>query len=132
MTYTPPHPSNYLQDPSPEMIEYREKYGKKLETRPYLCSDTRIAIDQPQKAFVHAWNTLISHKVRYLQALENNAESEDLFLSYYAKALIALLETSDRLKEFDGRLLRRTIENVEVQPTGKLTFCFRAGIKITA
>ena len=53
-TYTPPHKATFNRNASPELIAYRERYGKPPKTRPMLCTDVRIPIDLPQKAFCRA------------------------------------------------------------------------------
>ena len=123
--------STYQTDVSPAMQEYREKYGKKPEPRAYLCSDTRIDLDQPGKAFTRAWNWLISHKQRYLPILENNTESENLLIRYHSKVLLELIEEGPRLRDFGWDLFRKTIEKIVVNPSAMLTFHFKASIKIT-
>ena len=55
-----------------------------------------------------------------------------LVYKYHSKALYKLLDTADKLTGFDTRLFRKTVEKIKVQPTGKLTFFFKAGIKTTA
>ena len=131
MTYTPPHKANYTKNPTPELVVYREKYYKKSEPRPLLCTDIRIEIDQPAKAFVLAWNLMVSHKYRYLPLLERKADDEDILVQYFSGVLRQLLEDGERLDEFDPRLFRKTVERIDVQPTGKLAFQFKAGITIT-
>ena len=131
MTYVQPHPSTYNINPSPALVEYREKYCRKQDPRRYLCSDTRIKIDQPGKAFVRAWNSLMSHAQRYLPTLQSNTTSENLLYKYHSGILIDLLETGTRLKEFDARLFRKTVEKIDVNPNSTLTFYFKAGIRIT-
>lgn len=132
MVYVRPHSVRYTKDPTPALIKYREKYGKEPEPRPYLCSDTRIAIDRPAKAFVQVWNTMVSRKQRYLPILQRTEATDDVLLSYHAGVLHQLLINGERLSEFDTRLFRKTVERIEVSPPGKLTFIFRAGIKVTA
>ena len=131
MTYIQPHKENYNYNPTPALAAYRENYSKKPVPRPYVCSDTRVKVARPPKAFVEAWNTLISHRQRYLLMLEANRDSDDELLAYHASELLALVQEGRRLKEFDYPIYRKTIDRIDVQPTGKLTFYFKAGIKIT-
>ena len=132
-TYYPYERPFVIQDPSPELIEYRKTYAKrrKSKPRPYLCSDTRIPFDQPKKAFVQAWNLMISHKYRYLPLLERKADDEDILVRYFSGVLRKLVEDGERLEEFDARLFRKTVERIIVLPTAKLTFQFKAGVEIT-
>ena len=131
MTYVQPRKSTYQIDVSPAMQEYRDKYGKKSEPRAYLCSDTRIDFDQPGKAFIRAWNWLISHKQRYLPVIESNAESENILIRYQSKVLLELIDEGSRIRDFDWNLFRKSIEKIDVNPSATLTFYFKAGIKIT-
>ena len=110
-------------------VEPGEK--KKPAMRPYLCSDTSLEIDEPEKAFVRAWSTLISRRQRCLASLKTNFTSEDILIAYNAKELHRLMEEGTRLKEFDTRLFRKTVERIDVHPTGKMTFLFKAGIRVT-
>ena len=96
-----------------------------------LCSDVRIPLDQPAKAFVQAWNLMVSHRYRYLPLLERKADDDDIVVRYYAGALRQLLEEGGRLEEFDYRLFRKTVERIEVLPAAKLTLQFKAGVTIT-
>lgn len=131
MTYTRPHTIRFVTNPTPELEAYREKYSSKPEPRPYLCSDTRVPIDRPEKGFVQAWNILVSRKQRYLPGLQENRNSEDIVVRYYSERLCQLLEEAARLEEFDVRLFRKTVEGIDVNPGGKLTYLFKAGIRIT-
>lgn len=100
--------------------------------RQYLCSDTRIEADYPYEAFVKAWNLLVYHKPRFLSAIHNALDSEDILFRYNASVMYRLLENSDRLQEFDVRLFRKTVDHIDVYPSGKLKFVFKAGIKTSA
>ncbi|MED9969110.1 MAG: recombinase family protein, partial [Ruminococcus sp.] len=131
MTYVRPHTARYTKNPTQKLIEYREKYVPKPVPRQYLCSDTRVEADYPYKAFVKAWNHLVSRKQRYLVTIYNSKSAEDILLRYNATVMYKLLSESDRLKEFDTRLFRKTVERIDVSPPDKLTFVFKAGVKVT-
>ena len=88
-------------------------------------------IDQPKKTFVQVWNQMVSHKSRYLPLLERKDDDDDILARYFSGVLRELLDGGERLNEFDARLFRKTVERIEVSPAGKLTFCFKAGIRIT-
>lgn len=78
VTYTPPHKSNYTKNPSPGLIEYREKHGGRyLQPRPMICTDIRIPLDRPQKAFIQAWNYIICQRGRYQATLKRTVENTD-------------------------------------------------------
>lgn len=131
MVYTTPTRLR-IENPSPEMIEYRKQYLKPPRQRPFRCSDIRIAIERPQKAFVQAWNQLVGKKARYQPALQRTADSADSPLTRYrAREMIGLLDTVGRLKEFDFPLMLRTLDYVEVSADEKLSFVFQSGIRVT-
>ena len=132
MTYVRPHNARYLKNPSPELKKWREKYGSKAVPRQNLCSDTRIEADYPYEAFVKAWNLLVYHKPRFLSDIHNALDSEDILFRYNANVMYRLLESSDRLQKIDVRLFRKTVDHIDVYPSGKLTFVFKAGIKTSA
>lgn len=131
MTYTKPDRTR-IKNPSPEMIAYREKYNHPTPPRPMLCTDVRIAIDQPQKAFVQAWNLIVGKKARTKSTLQRTAETaENPLTRYRAKEMDELLDTVGRIAKFDYPLMLRTLDYVEVQPNGRLTFVFQSGIRLT-
>ena len=121
MTYIPPHKAGYNYHPTPEFAAYRETY-KKPKSRPFLCTDVKIRTERFPKAFVQAWNLIVSKKQRYLPSLQNAAATSDNPLTAYrAEEMISLLETTGRLEEFDFSLMIRTLDRVEIiQPKVKL------------
>ena len=133
VTYTPPHKSNYTKNPSPGLIEYREKYGGQyLQPRPMICTDIRIPLDRPQKAFVQAWNYIVGQRGRYqatlIRTVENN---DDVLIRYRAREMLELIDSIGRLNAFDFPLMLRTLDRVETTADEKLTFTFQSGIRIT-
>ena len=131
MTYVPPHKAGYNYNPTPELAAYRETY-KKPKSRPFLCTDMKIRTERFPKAFVQAWNLIVSKKQRYLPSLQNTAAtSENPLTAYRAEEMVGLLETAGRLEEFDFSLMIRTLDRVEIMPTEKLSFIFQSGIRIT-
>lgn len=131
MTYIPPHKAGYNYNPTPELAAYRETY-KKPVPRPFLCTDVKVREERFPRAFVQAWNLIVSKKQRYLQSLQNTAATSDNPLTVYrAEEMMGLLETVGRLEEFDFRLMVRTLDRVEIMPTEKLSFIFQSGIRIT-
>ncbi len=131
MTYVPQHKAGYNYHPTPELAAYRETY-KKPKSRPFLCTDVKIRTERFPKAFVQAWNLIVSKKQRYLPSLQNTAATSDNPLTAYrAEEMIGLLETTGRLDEFDFSLMIRTLDRVEIMPTEKLSFIFQSGIRIT-
>ena len=130
--YTPPHKATYNRDPSPELLAYRERYSPSPKSRPMLCTDVRIPIDLPQKAFVRAWNLMISKQTRYKATLRSVVDSaDDILTRYRAEDLLTLIDEVGKLSEFDYPLMLRTLDVVQVRTDGKLTFIFQSGIRIT-
>jgi len=133
MTYTQPHKSTYTKNPSPGLIEYRERYcGNLNKPRQMLCTDIRIPIDRPQKAFVQAWNYIISQKSRYQATLKRTVENtDDVVVRYRAKEMPELMDSVGRIDSFSFPLMLKTLDRAETTVDGKLTFLFQSGIKIT-
>lgn len=131
MMYTPP--SRYrVDDPSPAMVAYREKYNHPTQPRQMICSDIRIPFSYPQKVFVRAWNQLVSKKTRYQPILQRTAETTDNALTRLrAKEMITLLDTTGRLDGFDYALMLRTLDFIEVHSEEKMTVVFQSGIRIS-
>lgn len=97
-----------------------------------ICTDIRIPIDRPQKAFVQAWNYIISQRGRYQSTLKRTIENtDDVLTRYRAKEMLALIDSVGRLNTFDFMLMRRTLDRVETTVDEKLTFIFQSGIRIT-
>lgn len=131
MMYIPP--SRYrVDDPSPAMVVYREKYNHPTPPRQMICSDIRIPFSYPQKVFVRAWNQLVSKKTRYQPILQRTAETTDNALTRLrAKEMITLLDTTGRLDSFDYTLMLRTLDFIEVHSEEKMTVVFQSGIRIS-
>lgn len=131
MMYTPPSRLR-VENPSPAMVSYREKYNHPQSTRPMICSDIKVPWELPGKAFVQAWNLIVSKKVRYQASLQRTAETDENPLTRYrAKEMIGLLDTVGRITEFDYALMLRTLDFVEVRPPDNLSFVFQCGTRIT-
>ena len=131
-TYTPPHKATFNRNASPELIAYRERYCKPPKERPMLCTDVRIPIDLPQKAFCRAWNLIVAKKLRYqatLRATVDNAE--DILVRYRAEEMYILIDEIGKINEFSYPLMLKTLDRVVVNTNGKLSFIFQSGIKIT-
>lgn len=121
-----------VENPSPAMVAYREKYNHPQSTRPMICSDIKVPWELPGKAFAQAWNLIVSKKVRYQASLQRTAETDENPLTRYrAKEMIGLLDTVGRITEFDYALMLRTLDFVEVRPPDNLSFVFQCGTRIT-
>ncbi|MDD3400976.1 MAG: recombinase family protein [Eubacteriales bacterium] len=133
VTYTPPHKSTYTKNPSQGLVEYREKYQTQyVKPRPMICTDIRIPLDRPQKAFVQAWNYITGQRGRYEATLKRTVENtDDVLIRYRAKEMLELFDGIGRLHAFDYSLMRRTLDRVETTADEKLTLIFQSGIRIT-
>jgi DNA invertase Pin-like site-specific DNA recombinase len=132
LTYTPPHKSTYTKNPTAALEEYRERYCKGAQPRQMLCSDIRISIDRPEKAYVQAWNLLVSKKTRYQAALQRTVDTaDDILMRYRANEMIGLLDEVGKISEFSYPLMLKTIDKVEVTTVGKLSLLFQSGIRVT-
>lgn len=131
-TYTPPHKATFNLNASPELMAYRERYCKPPKERPMLCTDIRIPIDLPQKAFCRAWNLIVAKKLRYQATLRSTVDNaEDLLVRYRAEEMCLLIDEIGKITEFSYPLMLKTLDRVVVNTNGKLSFIFQSGIKIT-
>ena len=131
MMYTPPSRLR-VENPSPAMVAYREKYNHPAAARQMICSDIRIPFNHPHKVFVRAWNQLVSKKTRYQPILQRTIETTDNALTRLrAKEMINLLDSVGRLDGFDYALMLRTLDFIEVHSEEKMTVVFQSGIRIS-
>lgn len=114
------------------VTRYRELHRKLPQPRQMLCTDIEIDAGKPEKAFVYAWNLLVSKKLRYQASLKRTVDTtDDILLRYRAAELNRLLDEVGRIKQFDYMLMLRVMESIEVTPQEKLSVCFLGGIRIT-
>lgn len=114
-------------------IEYPPDGVPKLpQPRQMLCTDIEIDAAKPEKAFIRAWNLLVSKRQRYQASLKRTADTTDnTLLRYRAAELSRLLDEIGVIKESDYALSLAVLGKIEVTPQGKLTVCFLAGIRLT-
>lgn len=130
--YTTPHKATYRKDASPELIAYRERYSPPPKSRPMLCTDVRIPIDLLQRAFVRAWNLMVSKQMRYKATLRTAVDAaEDILTRYRAEEMLTLIDEIGKIADFDYPLMLKTLDRVQVRTDGKLTFIFQSGVRIT-
>ena len=129
--YTPPSRLR-VENPSPAMVAYREKYNHPAAARQMICSDIRIPFNHPHKVFVRAWNQLVSKKTQYLPILQRTIETTDHALTRLrAKEMIGLLDSVRRMDGFDYSLMLRTLDFIEVHSKEKMTVVFQSDIRIS-
>ncbi len=86
----------------------------------------------PKKAFVRAWNQLVSKKTRYQPILQRTADTTDNALTRLrAREMIDLLDNVGRLDDFDYALMLRTLDFIEVQAEDRLSVVFQSGVRIS-
>lgn len=82
--------------------------------------------------FTQAWNLMVSKKLMHQASLKQRAvTSEDALVRYRAGELSRLLDEVGRIKEFDFLLSLKVLDRMELQPNGKLSAVFLAGVRIT-
>ena len=97
-----------------------------------LCSDIKIPMDYPKKAFVRAWNQIVSKKTRYQPILQRTVDTTDNALTRLrAREMTELLDKIGRLHDFDYALMLRTLDFIEVHAEDKLSVVFQSGIRIS-
>jgi len=122
----------WSKDPDSRYARYRAKHRKLPQKRQMLCTDIEIPAKAPERAFVKAWNQLISHRQRYLASLKHTiTKTDDLLLRYRAEELYRLLEGGGRLERFDYTLSLKVLDYVEVKTDGKLSVMLLAAKTIT-
>lgn len=108
------------------------KRRKKPQPRQMFCTDTQIPADQPEWAFIDAWNQLIYHRLEYTTSLMQIAnETDDTLLRYRAKEMAQLLAGRQELSYLDYEFSLKILDHIEVMPDGKLTVVFNTGTRIS-
>ena len=96
------------------------------------CAQMKIPRDVPEKAFVRAWNLVVSKKLQYGAALHRKAENaEDALIRYRAKEMLRLLDEVGKLAAFDYYFSLKVLDHMELMPDGKLAVVFLSGIRLT-
>ena len=97
-----------------------------------LCSDIKIPIAYPKKAFVRAWNQIVSKKTRYQPMLQRTVDTTDNALTRLrATEMIVLLDKVGRLDDFDYALMLRTLNLIEAHDEDRSNADFQSGIRIS-
>jgi len=132
VTFTPKPMTLWSKAPDSRYTRYRAKHRKPPKPRPMLCTDVQIPADQPEKAFVKAWNQLVNHRQRYMASLERMIlETDDPLQRYRAKEMLELLGEGQRLSVFDYGLSLKVLDHIEVTFDGRLRVVFLTGVKVT-
>ncbi len=96
------------------------------------CADVKIPVDAPEKAFVRAWNLVVSKRLQYGAALRRKAETAgDALTRYRAKEMLRLIDEVGKLASFDYYFSLKVLDHMELMPDGKLAVVFLAGVRVT-
>jgi hypothetical protein len=96
-----------------------------------LCTDIQVPAEEADKAFMRAWNFLVSHGLRYTASFREMArDGENELIRYRAREMIRLLDRG-RIREFDYGLCNKVLDHVEVTDVGRLAVIFLTGTRVT-
>jgi len=97
-----------------------------------LCTDIQVPTEEADKAFMRAWNFLVSHGMRYVASYREMARGgKDELIRYRAREMGRLLGEKGRIREFDYDLMMRVLGHVEVREDGRLAVIFLTGTRVT-
>jgi len=115
----------------PRCVMVRRAKERKLPIpRQMLCTDIQVPAEEADKAFMRAWNFLVSHGLRYAASFREMArEGKDELIRYRAREMGRLLGEKGRIREFDYGLWIKVLDHIEVTPVGKLAVIFLTGTK---
>ena len=99
--------------------------------RQMLCTDIQVPAEEADKAFMRAWNFVVSHGLRYASSFREMARyGKDELIRYRAREMGRLLERG-RIRGFDYGLMLKVMDHIEVTPVGKLAVIFLTGTRVT-
>jgi len=131
--FTPPSKALTLRGAVPRCVEVRRAKERKLPVpRKMLCTDIRVPAEEAEKAFMRAWNFLVSHGLRYTASFREMArDGENELIRYRAREMGRLLGEKGRIRERDHDLMMRVLDHVEVKEDGRLAVIFLTGTRVT-
>ena len=122
----------WSKDTNSRAAHYRAKHRKLPAERQMFCTDIQIPAEAPEKAFVKAWNLIISHRLLYASNFYRTAAvSEDMLVRYRANEMLRLISEVGRIETFDYELSLKVLDHIEVASDGKLAVIFLTGMRIT-
>ena len=128
----PPRPLTSKVPDSSQRRYYRGKKRKLPEPRQMLCTDIQVPAEEADKAFMRAWNFLVSHGLRYAASFREMArDGKDELVRYRAREMVRLLGEKGRIREFDYDLMNQVLDHVEVTVVGRLAVIFLTGTRVT-
>lgn len=131
-TFTPPPMPLRNKGPvSRDTARQREKRRKLPIPRQMVCTDIQVPAEDADKAFMRAWNFLVSHGLRYASSFrEMVREGENELIRYRARKMILLLDRG-RIRKLDYGLMNKVLDHIEVTAEGKLAVIFLTGTRVT-
>lgn len=132
-TFTPPPMALWSKVPESSHRQYYRKNKRKMPVpRQMFCTDIQVPAEVADKAFMHAWNFLVSHGLRYMSSFREMARDEkDELVRYRARELGSLLQERGRIRKLDYGLMNKVLDHIEVTADGKLAVIFRTGTRVT-
>jgi len=131
-TFTPSPMPLRLKGAVPRCVMVRREKERKLPVpRQMLCTDIQIPAEEADKAFMRAWNFLVSHGLRYAASFREMAkDGKDELIRYRAREMGRLLDRG-RIREVDYSLMNQVLDHVEVTGVGRLAVIFLTGTRVT-
>ena len=131
-TFTPPPMALWSKAPDSSQRRYfRMKKRIPPIPRQMLCTDTRVPAEEADKAFMRAWNFLVSHGLRYAASFREMArDGKDELVRYRARETVRLLDRG-RIREYDYGLMLKVLDHIEVTEVGRLAVIFLTGTRVT-
>ena len=97
-----------------------------------ICTDIGVPAEEADKAFMRAWNFLVSHGLRYVASFREMAkDGKDELIRYRGREMGRLLGEKGRIRKFDYGLMMRVLSHIEVTVVGRLAVIFLAGTRMT-
>ena len=128
----PPRPLTSKVPDSSHRVYYRKHKRKLPAPRQMLCTDIQVQAKDADKAFMRAWNFLVSHGLRYTASFREMArDGKDELVKYRAREMERLLGEWGRIREFDYGLCNKVLDHIEVTVDGRLAVIFLTGTRVT-
>lgn len=106
---------------------YNIRRRKKPKERPMLCTDILIPADEPELAFIRAWNRLVDEFENYAREWDRTIAGNDVLKAYRCKELIRLVSESGRIETMLYELMQRTLDYIDIDLDGKIKVVFLVG-----
>lgn len=110
----------------PHNIRRRKKPGE----RPMLCTDIRISANEPELAFIKAWNQLVDERARYLPEWQQAIYGNELLKAYRTRELMRLVEQVGHIDAMPYDLMLKTLDHIAISVDSRIMIVFLAGIMV--